>query len=134
MFISGMNSFLGSVFTFTTLLIAIHRCKTHYITTLWKGNSAVKPRNVIPPIWIGFFIIGGLTGIILRQHNINVHDTYCCCALSLSNGYLPLPGMFAGIYHCPKMFGRIKKNVEVIHFWVIRYLCYGAFFQCTLYE
>jgi cytochrome c oxidase subunit 1 len=40
MFISGMNPFLGSVFTFTTLLIAIPSAVKafNYITTLWKGN------------------------------------------------------------------------------------------------
>ena len=40
MFLSGMNPFLGSVFTFTTLLIAIPSAVKafNYITTLWKGN------------------------------------------------------------------------------------------------
>ena len=40
MFITGMNPFLGSVFTFTTLLIAIPSAVKafNYITTLWKGN------------------------------------------------------------------------------------------------
>ena len=38
MFISGMNPFLGSVFTFTTLLIAIPSAVKafNYITTLWN--------------------------------------------------------------------------------------------------
>ena len=40
MFVTGMNPFLGSVFTFTTLLIAIPSAVKafNYITTLWKGN------------------------------------------------------------------------------------------------
>jgi cytochrome c oxidase subunit 1 len=40
MFMTGMNPFLGSVFTFTTLLIAIPSAVKvfNYITTLWKGN------------------------------------------------------------------------------------------------
>ena len=40
MFISGMNPFLGSVFTFTTLLIAIPSAVKafNWITTIWKGN------------------------------------------------------------------------------------------------
>ncbi|HSP83090.1 MAG TPA: cbb3-type cytochrome c oxidase subunit I, partial [Gillisia sp.] len=40
MFVSGMNPFLGSVFTFTTLLIAIPSAVKafNWITTLWKGN------------------------------------------------------------------------------------------------
>ena len=45
MFISGMNPFLGSVFTFTTLLIAIPSAVKafNYITTLWKGNLQLNP-------------------------------------------------------------------------------------------
>ena len=40
MFLTGMNPFLGSVFVFTTLLIAIPSAVKafNYITTLWKGN------------------------------------------------------------------------------------------------
>ncbi|PIX06779.1 MAG: cytochrome c oxidase subunit I, partial [Flavobacteriales bacterium CG_4_8_14_3_um_filter_35_10] len=40
MFVTGMNPFLGSVFTFTTLLIAIPSAVKafNWITTLWKGN------------------------------------------------------------------------------------------------
>ena len=45
MFVSGMNPFLGSVFTFTTLLIAIPSAVKafNYITTLWKGNLQMNP-------------------------------------------------------------------------------------------
>ena len=45
MFVTGMNPFLGSVFTFTTLLIAIPSAVKafNYITTLWKGNIQYTP-------------------------------------------------------------------------------------------
>jgi len=45
MFITGMSPFLGSVFTFTTLLIAIPSAVKafNYITTLWKGNLQFTP-------------------------------------------------------------------------------------------
>ena len=45
MFVTGMNPFLGSVFTFTTLLIAIPSAVKafNYITTLWKGNMQFNP-------------------------------------------------------------------------------------------
>jgi cytochrome c oxidase subunit 1 len=44
MFVSGMNPFLGSVFTFTTLLIAIPSAVKafNFITTL-KGNLQFNP-------------------------------------------------------------------------------------------
>ena len=50
MFISGMNPFLGSVFTFTTLLIAIPSAVKafNYITTLWKGNFQLNQYHEYP--------------------------------------------------------------------------------------
>ena len=45
MFLTGMNPFLGGVFTFTTLLIAIPSAVKafNYITTIWKGNVVMTP-------------------------------------------------------------------------------------------
>jgi len=45
MFVTGMNPFLGSVFTFTTLLVAIPSAVKvfNYLTTLWKGNIVYSP-------------------------------------------------------------------------------------------
>ena len=67
MFISGMNPFLGSVFTFTTLLIAIPSAVKafNYITTLWKGNLQLNPAMLFSIGLVSTFITGGLTGIIL---------------------------------------------------------------------
>ena len=66
MFISGMNPFLGSVFTFTTLLIAIPSAVKafNYITTLWKGNLQFNPGMLFSIGLVSTFITGGLTGII----------------------------------------------------------------------
>src|SRR6186713_1159057 len=46
MFITGMNPFLGSVFVFTTLLVAIPSAVKvfNYITTLWRGNLQFTPQ------------------------------------------------------------------------------------------
>jgi cytochrome c oxidase subunit 1 len=117
MFISGMNPFLGSVFTFTTLLIAIPSAVKafNYITTLWKGNLQLNPAMLFSIGLVSTFITGGLTGIILGDStlDINVHDTYFVVAhFHLVMGISALYGMFAGIYHWfPKMFGRmLNKN------------------------
>ena len=63
MFISGMNPFLGSVFTFTTLLIAIPSAVKafNYITTLWKGNLQLNPAMLFSIGLVSTFISGGLT-------------------------------------------------------------------------
>ena len=79
MFITGMNPFLGSVFTFTTLLIAIPSAVKafNWITTLWKGNLKMNPAMLFSIGFVSTFISGGLTGIILGDSalDINVHDT-----------------------------------------------------------
>src|SRR5690554_1715828 len=134
MFVSGMNPFLGSVFTFTTLLIAIPSAVKafNYITTLWKGNLQMNTGMLFSIGFVSTFISGGLTGIILGDStlDINVHDTYFVVAhFHLVMGISALYGMFAGIYHWyPKMFGRMmNKNLGYIHFWVTAVCAYGVF-------
>ncbi|HLP62889.1 cytochrome c oxidase subunit I [Flavobacterium sp.] len=135
MFISGMNPFLGSVFTFTTLLIAIPSAVKafNYITTLWKGNLQMNPAMLFSIGLVSTFITGGLTGIILGDStlDINVHDTYFVVAhFHLVMGISALYGMFAGIYHWyPRMYGRmLNKNLGYVHFWVTAVCAYGVFF------
>lgn len=135
MFISGMNPFLGSVFTFTTLLIAIPSAVKafNYITTLWKGNLQLNPAMLFSIGLVSTFITGGLTGIILGDStlDINVHDTYFVVAhFHLVMGISALYGLFAGVYHWfPKMFNRMMdKNLGYVHFWLTAIGAYGVFF------
>ncbi len=135
MFISGMNPFLGSVFTFTTLLIAIPSAVKafNYITTLWKGNLQLNPAMLFSIGLVSTFITGGLTGIILGDStlDINVHDTYFVVAhFHLVMGISALYGLFAGVYHWfPKMYGKMmNKNLGYVHFWVTAVGAYGVFF------
>ena len=135
MFISGMNPFLGSVFTFTTLLIAIPSAVKafNYITTLWKGNLQLNPAMLFSIGLVSTFISGGLTGIILGDStlDINVHDTYFVVAhFHLVMGISALYGFFAGVYHWfPRMFGRMmNKTLGYVHFWVTAVCAYGVFF------
>ena len=136
MFVSGMNPFLGSVFTFTTLLIAIPSAVKafNWITTLWKGNLQLNPGMLFSIGMVSTFITGGLTGIILGDStlDINVHDTYFVVAhFHLVMGISALYGLFAGVYHWfPKMFqGRMmNKNLGFVHFWITAVGSYGVFF------
>ena len=135
MFVSGMNPFLGSVFTFTTLLIAIPSAVKafNWITTIWKGNLQMNPAMLFSIGFVSTFITGGLTGIIVGDSalDINVHDTYFVIAhFHLVMGISAIYGMFAGIYHWyPKMFGRMmNKNLGYIHFWITAIAAYGVFF------
>ncbi len=135
MFVTGMNPFLGSVFTFTTLLIAIPSAVKafNYITTLWRGNLQLNPAMLFSIGMVSTFITGGLTGLILGDSalDINVHDTMFVVAhFHLVMGISALFGMFAGVYHWfPKMYGRMmNKDMGYLHFWFTAISAYGVFF------
>ena len=135
MFITGMNPFLGAVFTFTTLLVAIPSAVKvfNYLTTLWKGNIRFTPAMLFAIGLVSTFITGGLTGIILGDSalDINVHDTYFVVGhFHIVRGLSGTFGMISGIYHWfPKMFGRmLDKNLGYLHFWGTIISAYGVFF------
>lgn len=135
MFISGMNPFLGSVFTFTTVLIAIPSAVKafNYITTLWKGNLQLNPAMLFSIGLVSTFVTGGLTGLVLGDSalDINIHDTYFVVAhFHLVMGVSAIFGMYAGIYHWfPKMYGRLmNKAMGYWHFWITIICAYGVFF------
>ncbi|MDF1672708.1 MAG: cbb3-type cytochrome c oxidase subunit I [Vicingaceae bacterium] len=135
MFLTGMNPFLGAVFTFTTLLIAIPSAVKvfNYITTLWKGNIVFSPAALFSVGLVSTFITGGVTGLILGNSalDINVHDTYFVIGhFHIVMGLSAIFGMFAGVYHWfPKMFGRMMNNkLGNLHFWTTIICAYGVFF------
>lgn len=135
MFVTGMNPFLGAVFTFTTLLIAIPSAVKafNYITTLWKGNLRLTPAMLFSIGLVSTFITGGLTGLILGDSalDINVHDTYFVVAhFHIVMGLSGVFGLLAGVYHWfPKMYGRLmNKQLGYLHFWVTFVCAYGVFF------
>jgi len=135
MFVTGMNPFLGSVFVFTTLLIAIPSAVKafNYITTLWKGNIRLTPAMLFSIGLVSTFVTGGLTGIILADSalDVNVHDTYFVVAhFHIVMGLSAIFGMLAGVYHWfPKMFGRmLNTKLGFAHFWLTLVCGFGTFF------
>ncbi|MFZ4061269.1 MAG: cytochrome c oxidase subunit I [Bacteroidia bacterium] len=135
MYVTGMDPLLGSVFTFTTLLIAIPSAikAFNYITTLWKGNIVFTPGMMFAIGVVSLFITGGLTGIILADSalDVNLHHTYFVVAhFHIVMGVASMFGTFAGVYHWfPKMFGRMmNKKLGYLHFWVTLISAYGVFF------
>jgi cytochrome c oxidase subunit 1 len=135
MFVTGMNPFLGSVFVFTTLLIAIPSAVKvfNYLTTLWKGSLILTPAMLFAIGLVSTFITGGVTGIILADSalDIAIHDTYFVVAhFHIVMGMSAVFGMFAGVYHWfPKMFGRMMNmRLGLVHFWITIVGAYGVFF------
>lgn len=135
MFVSGLNPFLGSIFMFLTLIIAVPSAVKafNYITTLWKGNIVFTPAMLFSIGLVSFFISGGLTGIFLGNSalDINLHDTYFVVAhFHLVMGSASFFGLMAGVYHWfPKFFGRMMdEKLGYIHFWLTFVGVYLVFF------
>ncbi len=135
MFMTGMNPFLGAVFTFTTLLIAIPSAVKafNYITTLWKGNIVYTPAMLFAVAMVSTFVTGGVTGIILADSalDIAIHDTLFVTAhFHVVMGLSSVMAMFGGVYHWfPKMYGRMMNTkLGYAHFWLTFVAAYGVFF------
>ncbi len=135
MFVTGMNPFLGSVFVFTTLLIAIPSAVKvfNYLTTLWKGSLVLTPAMLFAIGLVSTFITGGVTGIILADSALDIalHDTYFVVAhFHIVMGMSAVFGMFGGVYHWfPKMFGKMMNmRLGYAHFWITLIGAYGVFF------
>ncbi|TDQ16607.1 cytochrome c oxidase subunit 1 [Algoriphagus boseongensis] len=135
MFVSGMNPFLGSIFMFLTLIIAVPSAVKvfNYLTTLWRGNLVFTPGMLFSIGLVSFFISGGLTGIFLGNSAIDIqlHDTYFVVAhFHLVMGSASFFGLMAGVYHWfPKMFGRMMDaRLGYVHFWLTFTGVYLVFF------
>lgn len=134
MFVTGMNPFLGSVFMFLTLIIAVPSAvKTfNWLATLWRGNIRFTSAMLFAIGFVSLFVSGGLTGIILGNAalDIQMHNTYFVVAhFHLVMGSSAFFGMFAGVYHWfPKMFGRMMdEKLGYVHFWLTILAAYLVF-------
>ena len=125
MFLSGMNPILGSLFTLTTLLIAIPSAvKTfNWLGTLWGARIQFTVPMLFALGFVSTFISGGLGGIFLGTSaaDIALHDTFFVVGhFHLVMAVAPLFAALAGIYFWyPKMFGRMMNvTAGKIHFWI----------------
>lgn len=135
MFVSGMNPFLGSLFSLTSFIVAVPSAIKvfNYLATLWRGNIRFTPAMLFSLGLVSFFISGGLTGLVLANNaiDIHLHDTYFVVAhFHLVMGSSAVFGFFAGVYHWyPKFFGKVlSEKLGYIHFWITFAGIYLIFF------
>src|SRR5678809_572355 len=134
MFVSGMSPFLGSVFTMTTLVIAVPSAvKTfNWLGTVWGARIRFTAAGLFAIGFVSLFVSGGLSGIFLGTSaaDIQLQDTYFVVAhFHLVMAIAPLFAAFAGLYYWyPKMFGRfMNETVGKIHFWITFVGVYAIF-------
>lgn len=116
MFATGLGPIADSVFSATTMLIAIPTGVKifNWIATMWGGRIEFKTPMLFAIGFIAMFIIGGLSGVMHSSppSDLQQTDTYFVVAhihYVLVGG--AIMGIFAAIYYWwPKVFGRMLHD------------------------
>ncbi|HMG35298.1 MAG TPA: cytochrome c oxidase subunit I [Blastocatellia bacterium] len=113
MFVSTQSVYAGMVFSILSYAVAVPSAvKTfNWTATLYKGSISYNTPMLYAFGFIGFFIIGGMTGLFLAALglDVHVHDTYFVVA---HFHYIMVGGTIMGYlgglhYWWPKITGRL---------------------------
>ncbi len=126
MFTVGLGPVANSVFTITTMLIAVPTGVKifNWIGTMWGGSLEFKTPMLFAIGFIALFIVGGLSGVshAVSPSDFQQQDTYYIVAhihYVLFGG--SIFGIFAGIYYWfPKLTNKmLGEGLGKLHFWLM---------------
>jgi cytochrome c oxidase subunit 1 len=141
MFVAGLNPFAGTVFSISSLAIALPSSAKvlNWLATVWGSKN--RMRMTTPMLYaLGFvslFITGGLTGPILAQPILDeyLHNTFFVVAhFHLIMAMAGVFGLFCAMYYWyPLLFGRqLSEPLGKVHFWITILAAYGTFLPMHL--
>ena len=126
MFTVGLGPIANSVFTITTMLIAVPTGVKifNWIGTLWGGSIDLKTPMLFALGFVALFIVGGLSGVshAVSPADNQQQDTYYIVAhihYVLFGG--SIFGILAGVYYWfPKVTGRLlHEGLGKLNFWLL---------------
>ena len=126
MFTVGLGPVANSVFTITTMLIAVPTGVKifNWIGTMWGGSIKLNTCMLYAIGFVALFIVGGLSGVshAVSPSDAQQQDTYYIVAhihYVLFGG--AIFGIFTGIYYWfPKVAGKLlDETLGKINFWLL---------------
>jgi cytochrome c oxidase subunit 1 len=126
MFAVGLGPIANTVFSATTMLIAIPTGVKifNWIATMWGGSLRLKTPLYFAIGFIAMFIIGGLSGVMHSSAAADLQQTDSYFVVAHIH-YVLFGGvifaLFSGIYYWfPKITGRLlSEGIGKVHFWVM---------------
>ncbi len=116
MFYNGMSPYAGLTFSLMSFIVAVPSAIKVYnwAATIYKGSIRLDTPMLYAMGWIGLFVIGGVTGLMLASTALDghVHDTYFVVAhFHYIMVGATVVAFLGGIhYWWPKMTGRLYSE------------------------
>ncbi len=139
MFVAGLNPFAGTVFSVSSLAIAIPAAAKvlSWLATVWRSRPRLTTPMLFALGFVSLFVTGGLSGPILAQPILDeyLHGTFFVVAhFHLIMAMAGVFGLFCATYYwAPLLFGRrLSEPLGRVHFAGTFFGAYSVFLPMHL--